>query len=234
MSTSAGYRSPTLTVSSTLPKRKVASSVLIVPVVAGNGDADEADSLPTVVKSPFLDDAATGEIEGALRALGAKGSAEQLTWVVASSLPFDSVLTVGLGKHHDAWPAETVRQAAGVAARSLNGVETVFTTLSDLNLEGAIEGLILGAYRFTQFRSEKTAPKDAGLRKITVLTPDTKSSTKASAARAEAVATAVATARDFVNTPPSHLYPVEFAKRAKTLGDGGWPGGRSTRRQDPR
>ncbi len=219
MSTSAGYQSPALTVSSTLPKRKVASSVLIVPVVAGNSDADDADSPTTVVESPFLDDSATGEIEGALKALGAKGSAEQLTRVVASSLPFDSVLAVGLGNRGDAWTAETVRRAAGAAARSLSGVETVFTTLSDLDLEGAIEGLILGAYRFTRFRSEQTAPKDAGLQKITVLTPDTKSSTKVSAARAEAVATAVATARDFVNTPPSHLHPVEFAKCAKTLGD---------------
>jgi leucyl aminopeptidase len=29
----------------------------------------------------------------------------------------------------------------------------------------------------------------------------------------------VATARDLVNTPPSHLYPAEFAKRAKALGE---------------
>ena len=34
---------------------------------------------------------------------------------------------------------------------------------------------------------------------------------KAQAAHAAAVATAVATARDFVNTPPSHLFPAEFA-----------------------
>ncbi|HET9892781.1 MAG TPA: leucyl aminopeptidase, partial [Mycobacterium sp.] len=34
-----------------------------------------------------------------------------------------------------------------------------------------------------------------------------------------AVATAVATARDFVNTPPSHLFPAEFARRAKALGE---------------
>jgi leucyl aminopeptidase len=33
------------------------------------------------------------------------------------------------------------------------------------------------------------------------------------------LARAVATARDLVNTPPSHLFPAEFAKRAKTLGD---------------
>ncbi|HKH52198.1 MAG TPA: leucyl aminopeptidase, partial [Mycobacterium sp.] len=41
----------------------------------------------------------------------------------------------------------------------------------------------------------------------------------AAAERAAAIATAVATARDLVNTPPSHLYPDEFAKRAKALGE---------------
>jgi len=34
------------------------------------------------------------------------------------------------------------------------------------------------------------------------------------------IATAVATARDLVNTPPSHLHPDEFARRAKILGTG--------------
>ena len=143
----------------------------------------------------------------------------QLTRVVAPSLPVASVLAVGLGKDRDEWPADVIRRAAGVAARSLNGTETVITTLSDLDLSAAIEGLILGAYRFTDFRSSKTAPKDAGLREITVLTADTKAKTKAAAERATAIATAVATARDLVNTPPSHLYPAEFAKRAKALGE---------------
>ncbi|GJF18124.1 putative cytosol aminopeptidase [Mycolicibacterium cyprinidarum] len=215
MSTPVGYQSPAVTVASTLPKRTVASSVLIVPVVAGETD----DAKAQVVANPNLDAEAVGEIEAALDALGAKGGAQQLTRVVVASLPFDSVLTVGLGKRRDQWPAETIRQAAGVAARSLSGVQTVFTTLSDLDLAAAIEGLVLGAYRFTEFRSEKTAPKDPGLRTITALTPDTRSPTKEAAARAEAIATAVATARDFVNTPPSHLHPVEFAKRAKVLGD---------------
>lgn len=42
---------------------------------------------------------------------------------------------------------------------------------------------------------------------------------KKHSAHAAAVATAVATARDLVNTPPSHLYPAELARRAKTLGE---------------
>jgi leucyl aminopeptidase len=124
-----------------------------------------------------------------------------------------------LGKDRDEWQADVIRRAAGVAARSLNGTDTVITTLSDLDLEAAIEGLILGAYRFTDFRSDKTAPKDKGLRKITALTAATKAKTKGAAERAAAIATAVATARDLVNTPPSHLFPAEFAKRAKALGE---------------
>ncbi|GAB3223114.1 leucyl aminopeptidase [Mycolicibacterium hippocampi] len=216
MSTPAGYQPPSVTVATALPKRRVDSSVLIVPVVAAGSDDD---AKARVLANPYLDAEAVGEIEVALEALGAKGSSEQVTRVVAPSLPVSSVLAVGLGKDRESWSAETIRRAAGVAARSLTGVETVFTTLSDLDLEAAVEGLILGAYRFTEFRSAKSAPKDPGLRKITALAPDTKSATKETAARAEAIATAVATARDFVNTPPSHLFPAEFAKRAKALGE---------------
>jgi leucyl aminopeptidase len=210
-----GYQPPAVTVASSLPKAKKGSLVLIVPVISGHDD----DATATVVANSFLDADAVGEIEVALKALGAKGGEGQLTRVVAPSLPVGSVLAVGLGKDRDSWPADVIRRAAGVAARSLNGTEAAITTLSDLDLGAAIEGLILGAYRFTDFRSSKTAPKDAGLREITVLAADTKPKTKAAAERAAAIATAVATARDLVNTPPSHLFPAEFAKRAKALGE---------------
>jgi leucyl aminopeptidase len=210
----AGYQAPTVTVASSLPKR-AGDTVLIVPVVSGQDE----DATATVVANPFLDAEAVGEIDVALKALGAMGGTDQITRVVAPSLPVASVLTVGLGKDRDEWPADLIRRAAGVAARSLNGTATVITTLSDLDLGATIEGLILGAYRFTDFRSSKTAPKDTGLREITVLAADTKAKTKAVAERATAIATAVATARDLVNTPPSHLYPAEFAKRAKALGE---------------
>ena len=209
-----GYQAPVVTVSSALPKRKHDKSVLIVPVVSGE---DEATA--TVVASPFLDGGAVADIEAALEALGAKGGCEQLTRVVAPALPVSSVLAVGLGKTRQEWKSDLIRRAAGVAARSLNGTESVVTTLSDIDLEAAVEGLILGAYRFSDFRSDKTAPKDKGLREITALTADTKAKAKTEAERAANIATAVATARDLVNTPPSHLYPDEFARRAKALGE---------------
>jgi leucyl aminopeptidase len=211
VSTQPGYQSPAVTVAGSLPKRGAGSAVLIVPVVTSDDDTGA-----TVVAGPFLDAEAIGEIEVGLRALGAKGATEQVTRLVVPSLPVSSVLAVGLGKPRDEWPADVIRRAVGVAARSANGAEAVITTLSELDLAATIEGLILGAYRFTAFRSDKTAPKEPGLGKITVLS--TAQGAKKLAERATAIATAVATARDLVNTPPSHLFPAEFAKRARALG----------------
>lgn len=211
------YQSPAVTAASSLPSRGTAKTVLIVPVAS---TSDESGALVALTE-PALPAAAITEIEAGLRALNAKGDADQVHRLVVSSLQVASVLAVGLGKRHDEWPAEVVRRAAGAAARSLNGTEAVISTLSGLRGDGivaaAVEGLILGGYRFSAFRSEKTAPKDPGLAKITVLSAA--KNAKAEAGHAAAVATAVATARDLVNTPPSHLFPDEFAKRAKTLAE---------------
>jgi leucyl aminopeptidase len=215
VSTRPGYQPPTVTVASSLPSRGVGKAALIVPVVS-TGDEDEPGAA-VVAAEPFLRHDAVAEIEHGLRALGAKGAAEQTTRLVVASLPVGSVVTVGLGKSRDEWPADLIRRAAGAAARALNGAEAVVTTLSELDVAATVEGLILGSYRFTEFRSAKTAPKDPGLRRITALS--TGKGAKADSAHATAVATAVATARDMVNTPPSHLYPDEFARRAKDLGE---------------
>ncbi|WP_406815209.1 leucyl aminopeptidase [Mycobacterium sp. M23085] len=219
MSTEPGYQAPSVNVASSLPRRAAASTVLIVPVIS-TGE-DDKPGAAVAAAEPFLSSEAVAEIESGLRALEATGGAEQVHRLVVPSLPVSSVLTIGLGKPRSEWPADTVRRAAGVAARSLGSTESVITTLAELPGAGvasaAVEGLILGSYRFTEFRSDKTAPKDKGLRKITVLA--TAKDAKNDAAHGAAVATAVATARDFVNTPPSHLFPAEFANRARALGE---------------
>ena len=215
MSTQPGYLAPTVAVASALPRRSAGSAVLIIPVVS-SGEEDQPGAA-VLAGEPFLPSDAVAEIEAGLRALNATGAVEQVNRLVVPSLPVASVLTVGLGKPRDEWPADVIRRAAGSAARALGSAETAVTTLAALDLDAAVEGLILGSYRFTEFRTSKTAPKDSGLRKITVLS--TAKDGKARAAHAAAVATAVATARDFVNTPPSHLFPAEFAKRAKALGE---------------
>jgi leucyl aminopeptidase len=219
VSTEPAYQAPTVNVATSLPKRNVGSAVLVVPVVSA-GDEDKPGAVVSAA-GPFLSADAVAEIESALKALEATGGSEQVHRLVVASLPVASVLTIGLGKPRPEWPAEVIRRAAGVAARSLGGAEAALTTLTQLPgddvCSAAVEGLILGGYRFTDFRSDKTAPKDKGLRKITVLS--TATDAKKNAAHGAAVATAVATARDLVNTPPSHLFPAEFAKRAKALGE---------------
>jgi leucyl aminopeptidase len=222
VTTEPGYRPPSVNVATSLPKRSAGSAVLLVPVVS-TGEEDKPGAVVASAE-PFLDAAAVAEIESGLAALDATGGSEQVHRLVAPSLPVTSVLTVGLGKPRDEWPADTVRRAAGVAARSLGGAEAVITTLSGLPgdsgdgvCSAAVEGLILGSYRFTDFRTGKTAPKDNGLRKITMLASSKEA--KKESAHGAAVASAAATARDFVNTPPSHLFPAEFAKRAKALGE---------------
>ncbi len=222
VSTQPGYLAPDVSVASSLPRRGTGSAGLIVPVVSsGPEDTRDEPGAAVAAAEPFLPKDAVTEIEDGLRALNATGAVEQVNRLVVPSLPVASVLTVGLGKPRDEWPADVIRRAAGSAARALGGAESAVTTLGELPgagvLEAAVEGLILGGYRFDAFRSGKTAPKDPGLRKITVLS--TAKGAKTQAAHAAAVATAVATARDFVNTPPSHLFPAEFAKRATALGE---------------
>lgn len=207
----SAYTAPSFTLATSIPQRGVSAAVLLVGVRPSDKDSDKS---PRVVDAQLLDKAAVKSIEAALTAVGATGSAEQLTRVVIDGLPVASVLAVGLGKADD---AETIRRAAGVAARSLDNVEILVTTLSERDVDATVQGLVLGGYRFAEFRSAKTAPKDAGLQKVTLLVGDKGRAQKEAMERAAAVATAVVTARDFVNTPPSHLFPAEFAKRAKAL-----------------
>src|SRR5947209_10901999 len=219
VTTTPGYHAPSVNVATSLPKRRAGATVLLVPVVS-TGEEDKPGAVVTAAE-PFLSAEAVAEIEAGLQALDATGGSEQVHRLVVPSLPVASVLTIGLGKPKAEWPSDTVRRAAGVAARSLGSTESVITTLSELPgddvCSAAVEGLILGSYRFTAFRTDKTAPKDKGLRTITALA--TAKDAKRQSAHGAAVATAVATARDLVNTPPSHLFPAEFARRATALGE---------------
>ncbi|AYM41757.1 leucyl aminopeptidase [Mycobacteroides chelonae] len=208
----SAYTAPSFTLATSIPQRGVSAAVLLVGVRPGEKESDKG---PKVVDAQLLDSKAVKAIEAALKAVGATGSSEQLTRVVVDGLPVSSVLAVGLGK--GAPSAETIRRAAGVAARSLDNVETLVTTLSASDVDATVQGLALGGYRFAEFRSAKTAPKDVGLQKVTLLVADKGRAQKDAMERGAAIAAAVIIARDFVNTPPSHLFPAEFAKRAKTL-----------------
>ena len=213
---STGYQAPTVTVSSSLPKRKV-DAVLIV--ARGQRVRRRRQARPSS-RIPFLDAEAVGEIEVALKALGAKGGPDQVTRVIAPSLPVASVVAVGLGKNRDEWPADVIRRAAGAAARSLNGTEAVITTL--VRHRPGRRDRRADPGRLPVQRLPQREDRTQGHRPAHDHRADRRHESEdqgCGAQRPRDIATAVATARDFVNTPPSHLFPAEFAKRAKALGE---------------
>src|SRR5271167_2644780 len=95
---------PSVHVVTSLPKRGVGSSVLVIPVVS-TGDDDRPGAV-VVAGEPFLTADAVAEIEAGLRALDATGASEQVHRLVVPSLPVASVLTIGLGKARSEWPAD--------------------------------------------------------------------------------------------------------------------------------
>lgn len=212
-------RGPELQLATTLDK---ADKALVIGLIAAdkNGDDKNDDAAPTLsIVDGILDDAQAEAISASVRALGASGSHGEITRLPApSGLGVDLVVAVGLGSTDDLDDADKVRQAAGIAARELDGIDQAATTLSAVDLGATAEGLFLGAYRFDAFRTDKTAPKKSLPTTLTLLVEDKGRDAKAELARAVAVADSVAIARDFVNTPPSHLYPEEFAERARYLG----------------
>ncbi|MGV9745738.1 leucyl aminopeptidase [Rhodococcus zopfii] len=203
---------PELVLAGSVSKR---ADVLVIGLTSGD-DGPEA-----LLGGGLVDETVLGDLLDAATAVGATGKAEELTRVPApATLTVTSVLAVGLGAA-DKIDAEQVRRSAGAAARALTGVEVVATTLSAVDLGAAVEGFALGAYTFTEFRSAKSAPgadaRPPARIEFLVASPRAREA-KAALTRATAIAEAVATAREFVNTPPSHLYPAEFADRAKALG----------------
>ncbi|GAA4388230.1 leucyl aminopeptidase [Tsukamurella soli] len=168
----------------------------------------------------FLTDGADASILRGLTSVGATGKAGEVTRIPADGAGVRSVLAVGLGSPVEDGPsAETVRRAAGVAARALEGTESAITTLSALDLAAAVEGFALGAYRFTSYRSAASAPKKTPVGTVVLLTAAPAERAQPVVDAAVATAESVALARDLVNTPPNALYPAEFADRARAAGE---------------
>ncbi|WP_241249899.1 leucyl aminopeptidase [Rhodococcus sp. X156] len=188
--------------------------VLVVGLLKGsNGDSPS----PELVGADVL---GGSELLAELAVLGATGSAGEVTKLpTRGAVGAATLLAVGLGALEEGTSAPTgeqVRRAAGVAARALAGTARAATTLSTVDLGATAEGVILGSYVFTAYKSE--AGK-APLARMDLVVPDAAdSAAKAALARSTAIGGAVATARELINTPPNDLFPASFADRAAALG----------------
>ena len=163
-------------------------------------------------------DAFDGQLAELLSLVGATGKADEVVKLPTRGVTTAPLLVAtGLGRCDGAPTGEQVRRAVGAAARALAGTSQAVTTLSAVHLEAAAEGAALGAYAFTEYRSENGDPP---LARMDLAVPAARNDgARGELARARAVADAVRTARDLVNTPPNDLYPASFAERAAALGE---------------
>jgi leucyl aminopeptidase len=200
-----------------------------ITVTSSNAAATKADAIVVgLVKSskgvalaPGSSDVAKAFGKGllpALTGLGATGKAEEVTRLATLGNTKASVLVaVGLGASHD---DEGLRRAAGAAVRAVAGASSsvvIALPATDAeSLRAIAEGALLAAYSFTSFRHTSLAEHKAPVSSIVIATglKDAKKIVQ----RATVVVTATHLTRDLVNTPPSHLHPVELAAVAAEEG----------------
>ncbi|GLZ36177.1 putative cytosol aminopeptidase [Lentzea sp. NBRC 105346] len=185
------------------------SSITADAVVVGT--LQGPDGLALAPGAEAVDAAFDGTLVETLRTLGASGKDGELVKVPTfGKLATPVVLAAGLGKEAG---EEQVRRASGVAARALGGKKKAVTTLASVHLGAAVEGTLLGAYGFTEYKSDKG---DGPVAKVDLHAPVSKEA-RATVKASTAIAESVIIARDFINTPPNDLYPGSFADRAAKL-----------------
>jgi leucyl aminopeptidase len=152
---------------------------------------------------------------------GKKGTTHH---VVTGNGNWPQVLLVGLGDRKEL-TAEALRRAAGKVGRLIPSLKS---TTAALILSGSLEhvtthalgmvlaeGLGLGAYEYTEFKSSENGdlPKSVRVKLVDPEKLTDSKSVKAGALRAEATNLA----RSLGNTPPNVLSPSELAKRAEAM-----------------
>jgi len=183
------------------------------------------DGLRLAPGAEEVDRALDGRLVDSLSALGATGAEDEVvTMATLGAFGVPVVAATGLGKASaDGTPVteETIRRAAGAASRALAGRARVASLLalaaggppSPGLVQAAGEGALLGAYRFTAYRTTSEGPSPPAA--VTLLVPDPKDrALRAATKRARAISDAIGFCRDLVNTPPNELPPARLAERA--------------------
>jgi leucyl aminopeptidase len=166
------------------------------------GTIQGSDGVELATGAEPVDDALEGKLAALLTSLGATGKADEVIRLPTfGKLSSGVVLAAGLGKRDGELKPEQVRRAAGAAARALAGTKRAYSLLSTLDLQAAAEGAVLGAYAFTEYKSDAGR---APIGRVDLAVDDaTAKDRKATLKAATAIAEAVCTARDLINTPPT-------------------------------
>jgi leucyl aminopeptidase len=120
---------------------------------------------------------------------------------------------VGMGSGDDV-DADAWRRIGAVFARASKRCKAVSLAVTGVtDMETLAEGVALGSYDYTEFKSEPAKPS---LKTVSLIGTTSKKA-EAAVAKGLAIADAVNQARDFVNEPGGTLTPERFANEAKRI-----------------
>ena len=200
----------TIELSSGDPARISADAVVI-------GIAKKGDGIRLLPGSEPVAAAYGRTLRKVLTTMGATGAAGQVVKVPKSGkLTAPLIVAVGLGE--EAADAEALRRAAGTASRALAGSRRVALALPARNLEdlrAVAEGAMFGAYAFSAYRGSSSDEQKDPVKSFTLVSELARQSAATKTLTNVKVMTrAIFLARDLINTPPSDLYPKQFADTA--------------------
>jgi leucyl aminopeptidase len=147
-----------------------------------------------------------------LNDMGATGAVDEVIRIPGTSTRL--MVFTGLGKAQSTYNTESLRRAAGAAARSLDGNSSATFALP-ANTASAVkavaEGAGLGSYLFDQFRGSTKSAQKNPLKTITIYSSLVHGAeAKAIGNHAQVISKYTNLVRDLINTPPSHLTPASF------------------------
>ena len=190
---------------------EIACDALVVGATAGAGGAELSGGA-----AQEIDAALDGRLSEHLRDLAFKAKPGDVATIpTLGRLPAKTIAVAGLGSAGRAGPAE-IRKSTGAAARRLADAATIAVAAHDLvdhpnAARAALEGILLGSYTFTAFKSDPRPPKLQSVQVLGAAESDLEAGWTA--------AEATMRARDLVNEPAGSLTPDALAGRAAELAD---------------
>lgn len=198
---------PQITVSNDDPR-----NVSCDAIVVGSFEDNTTAALDDAGRS--LDAALEGALSAYLTERDFKGKPGSLEVIpTLGRVAPKAIVVVGLGRSDEASTKE-IRKAAGIASKRLTDRVLIATALPgavDGSVAAAVEGLLLGPYRYTRFKSD---PKPIKTQQIVLL-----GGSQSDVDRGVALAEATNLARDLQNEPPNSLTPDALARRAREVAD---------------
>ena len=185
-------------------------------------------SIPAKVAAIVIPVAASGPIPSGvglnraqLSALGFEGRASQTQTLAPAAGKTAVRVLVGIGEVRDL-DTSVLRNVAAAAARACARYESIATSLPGVMrgsakapTQAVVEGIALALHRWVALKNDKSGLSK--LTSVTLVSAEKTAEVQAGMLMGIATSTAVCTARDFANTPPSHLTARQFAEHAVAI-----------------